>query len=127
MLIVNDDGDLYRYEPGKHACAVRKNFSRTHAMIRSVADLKATLRAGAYAWPGGYPLYFVCDDGGSLSFRTVRQEYRLVADAIRRRDGSGGWRVIACGVNWEDRLTDSHTGEEIESAYLNEEDAENDA
>jgi len=109
------DGCLYlagQSEP------IRKNYRYSHAAIGNVADLKATLRAGGYVWPGGYPLYFITDDGGSLSFGTVRREFRLVADAVRRRDNTGGWRVIACDVNWEDDdLTDDHTGERIESAY----------
>lgn len=112
---IADDGCLYRQgEPAP----VRRNYRYPHATIGSVADLKATLRAGGHAWPGGYPLHFVTADGAALSFDTVRREFRLVVDAVRRRDNAGGWRVIGCDVNWEDdSLTDAHTGERIESAY----------
>jgi hypothetical protein len=109
------DGCLYRAGGGP---AVRKNYRHSHMVIGSVADLKATLRAGSHTSPGGYPLHFVTADGASLSFETVRRELRLVADAVKRRDNTGGWRVIGCDVNWEDAtLTDAHTGELIESAY----------
>jgi hypothetical protein len=116
----SNNGDLYRLSesrPGK-ADLVRRNYLYPHAEIGSVADLKATLRSGGYSWPGGYPLYFVTADGAALSFDTVRREFLLVVDAIRRRDNTGGWRVIGSDVNWEDDdLTDAHTGERIESAY----------
>lgn len=111
------DGDGCLYLAGQSE-PVRKNYRYSHAAIGNVADLKATLRAGCYAWPGGYPLYFITADGAALSFETVRREFRLVADAIRRRDNTSGWRVIACDVNWEDDdLTDADTGKKIESAY----------
>lgn len=113
LYISDVDGCLYR-----ESVVVRRNYRHSHMTIGSVADLKATLRAGEFTFPGGYPLHFVTDDGGSLSFETVRREFRLVADAVKRRDRTGGWRVVGCDVNWEDdSLTDAHTGERIESAY----------
>jgi len=52
-----------------------------------------------------------------LSFQTVRENLRSVLDSIRHKSNDG-WRVIACEVNWEDEdLYDDHTGEQIESAY----------
>jgi hypothetical protein len=41
-----------------------------------VSELKSILRAGPYAWPGGYPLYFLTIDGGTLSFAAVQAEVR---------------------------------------------------
>jgi len=80
-------------------------------------QLKQELRAGAYTWPGGYPRFFLTDDGEALSFATVRAEFRQVLWAVRHKQNNG-WRVIAVDVNWEDGdLTDGHTGERIESAY----------
>lgn len=80
-------------------------------------EIKNLLRKGMYAWPGGYPMYFVTSDGGALSFKTVRDNWREVCWAVRNKDNSG-WRVIGCDVNWEDsELYDDHTGEPIESAY----------
>lgn len=88
-----------------------------HGSINSGRDLRETIRAGAYAWPGGYPLYFITSDGAALAFDTVRKEFKCIVDAIRRKH-SNGWRVVACDINWEDaELFDAHTGKRIESAY----------
>jgi hypothetical protein len=86
--------------------------------INTVQEFGAALKQGPYAWPGGYPLYFVTSDGGSLSFATAWNERASIARAIIDDDKSGGWKVIGYDVNWEDAdLTDDHTGNRIESAY----------
>lgn len=109
-------GALYRAP--NFTTPFRANWRYTHSEIRTVADLKATIRNGGFAWPGGYPLYFITADGGSLSFRTVRENFAECCRAIIDGDNSGGWRIIACEVNWEDdSLTCEHSGKRIESAY----------
>lgn len=83
----------------------------------SISDFRKAMREGKYAWPGGYPLYFVMSDGDALSFEAAKAERRNILEAIHNRDGSG-WRIVAVDVNWEDgELTCSHTGKRIESAY----------
>lgn len=85
--------------------------------IRTVRDLMRALRSGPYVWPGGYPLFFFVSDGEALSFKTVRENVWRVARSVRDQ-ATDGWCVVACDVNWEDvSLTDAHTGEQIESAY----------
>lgn len=106
------------HDSRKAYATIRPNYRFAHRDIKTVADLKATLRDGPYAWPGGYPMYFITSDGGALSFATVRAEFRNIADSIRRniRDG---WFVVACDINYEDGdLIDDHTGEKIEVAYV---------
>jgi hypothetical protein len=84
------------------------------------SELKTALRNGPYAWPGGYPLYFVTSDGAALSFDAVRSEYKQVLFSIRH-GVNDGWRVIGMQVNWEDPdLYCDHTGKRIESAYAEE-------
>ena len=84
-------------------------------------DLKTQLRAGEYAWPGGYPLFFIADDGQPLSFDAVRENFRSVIHSMRHQINDG-WNVIGCDVNWEDSsLYCAHTGKRIESAYAEEE------
>jgi len=96
---------------------LRENYCRQHRDINTVADLKATIRAGKYAWPGGYPCYFITSDGAALSFEAVEQEFSQVAYAVRHKTNDD-WQVIHCEINYEDReLVCSHTGEPIESAY----------
>jgi hypothetical protein len=80
-------------------------------------ELKQALRNGPHAWPGGYPLYFVADDGETLSFDAVRQEFKQIIYSMRHgiRDG---WNIADVDVNWEDPdLFCAHTGERIPSAY----------
>lgn len=85
--------------------------------IENTKDLKAALRNGEYAWPGGYPLFFITDDGATLSFDAVRSEYRQVLSAVKHQS-QDGWQVIGVDVNWEDAdLYCDHTGKQIESAY----------
>lgn len=86
-------------------------------LINSISDFRKAIRSGPYAWPGGYPLYFITSDGGALAFTTASTERRCILEALRDQDNSG-WRVIGMDVNWEDeQLTCDHTGERIESAY----------
>jgi hypothetical protein len=74
--------------------------------------------AEPYAWPGGYPRYFITADGAALSYAAAENERRLIRRAIRTDDNTGGWRVIGCDINWEDAdLYCDHTGARIESAY----------
>ncbi len=80
-------------------------------------ELKTQLRQGEFAWPGGYPLFFITTDGAALSFKAVRENLRLVMDSIKR-DLRDGWQVCAVDVNYEDpTLFCDHTGERIPSAY----------
>jgi hypothetical protein len=112
------DGNLYRVPEGYRGewPLVRENYCRHHREIRTVADLKATLRAGPYAWPGGYALYFVTADGATLSFEAVRQEFRQVAAAVKAGDWRcSGWLVIGTGNTAEDdeEPVCDHTGKPI--------------
>ena len=96
---------------------LRAGYRYTKNDISTVADLKAAIRNGGYAWPGGYPLYFITSDGAALSFETAKREFRAIADAIRQHDNSG-WRIVACDINYEDdNLYCDHSGDKIESAY----------
>jgi hypothetical protein len=70
-----------------------------------------------YAWPGGYPTYFVMSDGAALSIKAAKANRRNILEAIQD-NLNDGWRVIGLDVNWEDHdLYCDDTGEKIESAY----------
>jgi hypothetical protein len=87
-------------------------------MTMTTASLKTALRNGKYAWPGGYPIYFITSDGEPLSFDTVKENYREVLYAMKYFQNFSGWYVVAYEVNWEDdNLFCAHSGEKIESAY----------
>lgn len=130
-------GPLAPREPGDPDIATQEEleesraFWREHALIvddvrsnpvsahqdMTVDEFDKELQTGKYAWPGGYPKYFVTADGGALSFDAAKEEADQIRDAIRDNDNSG-WRVIGVDINWEDPdLICDHTGERIESAY----------
>ena len=43
-----------------------------------------------YAWPGGYPLYFVTSDGAALSFEAVLANWRNIVQAHFNNDKRAG-------------------------------------
>lgn len=85
--------------------------------INTVDEFNAALEAGPYAWPGGYPLFFLMSDGETMSYKAAEENADQVREAIA--DGSGcGWRVVAVEVNWEDAdMVCCHSGEPIDCAY----------
>lgn len=119
LMASESDGALYdtRAPDWSRKAPVRAIYSRQFREIDSLAKVKASLRAGAYAWPGGYPVYFVTRDGAALSFDSARDCWRqIVAEFMD--DSSTGWRIVGADVNYEDsELTCDHSGERIPSAY----------
>ncbi len=86
--------------------------------IKTVSDFRRAYRQGPYAWPGGYPLYFIASDGEAISFKSARENRRLILEAIAYADHGSGFRVMWMDVNWEDpELYCADTGERIPSAY----------
>lgn len=118
LFCSSTDGALFDTRmDGWQSHPIRPVYSMTYGAIDDTHKLRATLRAGAYAWPGGYPLYFVTSDGAALSFDAVRDNYALCAASIRDKNDDG-WRVTCTAINWEDQdLICEHTGKPIESAY----------
>ena len=93
-------------------------------MTMDTKTLKQALRNGPYAWPGGYPMYFITSDGAALSFEAVCENYRSCLWSMRH-GVSDGWRIVGVGINWEDvSLTCDRTGKPIESAYGSEDDTQ---
>ena len=115
----HDDGTLFRFDNPESfdmsGRVIRENFRKCHRIINMGADLRATLRHGPYAWPGGYTLYFYTSDGAALSFDTVRNNLSSVLWSIRNQVNDG-WRVIGCDISYgaESEIYDDDTGELIE-------------
>ena len=83
--------------------------------IKTISDLKAALRAGEFAWPGGYQMYFMTAGGAALSFDAVKQSPRIEFEKIKAGDCD---RIISCAINYED--TDLYcdiSGQRIPAAY----------
>ena len=76
-------------------------------------------RFSAYAWPGGYPVFHVCDDGAYLCPKCANApqwRHGGHSDETAWRDG---WLIIGSDINWEDPdLYCDHCGERIESAPM---------
>jgi hypothetical protein len=94
--------------------------------ITTISDFRRAIRNGPYAWPGGYPLYFVMADSEALSFKAAKAARRNIIEAISDKHKgypNNGWLPYAVDVNWEDgELYCSDTNERIESAYAEPED-----
>jgi hypothetical protein len=77
----------------------------------------------AFAWPGGYPIFYVFRDGGVVCPKCVAKEIELIDHANKekqppRHASHGGWAVDACEVNWEEPdMHCDHCGRRIPSAY----------
>ncbi len=82
------------------------------------------LETGPYAWPGGYPRYFITADGEALSFKAADKNKERILDECLNLDRASWdeWKVVAVEINWEDaNLFCVHSGERIESAYADDE------
>lgn len=119
FMVSESDGCLYDTRtPGWHTRApLRAEYARTFSTIATGRQFRATLRAGPYAWPGGYPLALLCDDGESLCFDCGHSEAHQIIRSIRDK-ARDGWRVTGCFVHWEGAPIDcAHCGKGIPSAY----------
>jgi len=85
-------------------------------MAYTISDFRRDIRH-PFAWPGGYPRYFITSDNAALSFDSARANRRLILESLRD-DCNDGWQVVACDINWEDTdLYCDHSGKPIPSAY----------
>ena len=86
-------------------------------MVMTVSYFREIIDNGPYAWPGGYPLYFITSEGGALSFEAAEQNIENIEFSIRE-EVYDEWHIAAVDINWEDiNLYCDHTGKRIESAY----------
>ena len=69
-----------------------------------------------YAWPGGYPIFYLCADGESLCPSCVAANRKLIEAAPEYLDSQ--WEVVGSDINWEDSsMYCAHCNARIESAY----------
>lgn len=90
------EGALYdTRKPDWSKQAIRQNYKCAHRDIKTTADLKATLRV-KYAWPGGYEIVYLTNDGAILCDGCVRKNLRSIFDDIKQPIGYGtGWRIVS--------------------------------
>jgi len=74
----------------------------------------------AYAWPGGYPIFYIVADNGILCPDCARWAEKENRQDPECRDDDQ-WRIIAADVNYEDpALYCDNCSKRIESAYAEE-------
>lgn len=85
--------------------------------IKALRDLKEAIRTNGAAWPGGYPLFAVLDDGEALSIKACKELFKeLIWSTLRNMED--GLTVVAIDINYEcPDLFCVHSGDRIESAY----------
>lgn len=80
----------------------------------------------AFAWPGGYPIYYLfadgevccpdCANGQNGSEATILEGAGMFE--VNRTGLDPGWTIVASDVHWEgDALQCAHCNAQIESAY----------
>lgn len=119
LFVSSTDGSLHdtRLKSWHTQKPVRAIYSRNFGTITTLAELKATLRYGPFAWPGGYPIYLVTTDGAALCFECARKEFRQIVWDFQHK-ASTGWRVCASTINYEDQdLQCEHCNKRIDPAY----------
>jgi hypothetical protein len=85
-------------------------------LINNISEFRVAARH-PYAWPGGYPTYFICEDGAALCHKCVSKERRNILDSIANKSRDS-WHVVALDINYEDSsLSCDHCSKLIESAY----------
>lgn len=115
------DGHLYR--DGNLSAPFRKNIAKWHSHIKTVNQLKATIRAADRAF-GGTSLVLFTDDGGTLCNKCAHAEFRNIADAIADKS-SNGWRVNGASMDNElDPCDCDHCGAVIVEDHDTEEEIE---
>ena len=72
-----------------------------------------------WAWPGGYPVFYVCRDSGVLCPDCAREAEK---EGLTGDEYDPQWNIVAAEVNWEDpELFCDNCGGRIESAYAEDE------
>jgi hypothetical protein len=89
-------------------------WERIHAGTATPAEVSTVVGIDRYAWPGGYALYGVTDDGGALCAACCRKE----GDVIAASAPGDGWHVTAygCTVNDDDVPTCDHCGAMVDGS-----------
>lgn len=82
----------------------------------TVTDFFESIRAGAFTSLGGYPKFWLMDDGDCLCHACAKSECFAIGRSIRD-NAHDGWKVEAVDVNWESEMWCGNCNETIESAY----------
>lgn len=86
----------------------------------TVPELRGKLMS--YAWPGGYPIYYLTEDSGVLCPNCANgdngSEAHTESEDCDHCPDDRQWLIVAADIHWEGPPMDcDHCGGEIESAY----------
>lgn len=69
-----------------------------------------------YAWPGGYPVAYLCEDGGELCAACANGENG--SEARENNPDDPQWNIVGQSIHYEGPpIVCAHCGKEIASAY----------
>mgnify|MGYP006910921805 FL=1 len=130
-MVSEYSGDLFdtRKEGWHKRPPLRANYGKIARDVRNNnTALKAAIRT-KYAWPGGYELFGICDDGAVMCCDCMRREYYLIAYS-RRHQLDDGWRVVAadcaadCAAEYDNLIQCVHCNKTIVEDWQEREGAE---
>jgi hypothetical protein len=91
-----------------------EHMETTYTPKKAAGRIALGVHEQPYAWPGGYPLFAITDDGAAICPACCGSEIHQIDQSSR----GDGWRVIASDINWEDAdLYCDHCSKRIASAY----------
>lgn len=119
FLVSECDGHLYdTRKPDWPNNPVRRDYAKTFKRIETVSQLKAVLRAGGHAWPGGYPIALLTAAGEMVKPEALIKDRNALREAYSDIENNSEWRIVGADVYWEGPPVEcAYTGEMIESAY----------
>lgn len=99
FFISSSDGALCdTRRPNWASHPIRETYQRTFTEIKNSQQLRATLRAGCWAFPGSYEMFLIMSGGESLCFNCARKEYRQLSQAFAPHVRHSDWKVVATGI-----------------------------
>jgi len=89
---------------------------------RLMSQIKSIARGNCYAWPGGYELHAITNDGAVLCHRCIESEYpRIAHETVKSGWEQCGFSVAGIDTNYEDdNMYCDHCNEQIVSEYGDE-------
>lgn len=85
-------------------------------MNAKVQELKNTIR-NPFAWPGGYTVTAIMDDGEVLCHDCLKENFREILQSTKD-DSRDGWTFAGAGVMWEGPpMYCAHCNKEMSTEY----------
>ena len=82
---------------------------------QTIEQVKRAIRE-PFAWPGGYPVYTIMQDGEILCSVCAKDNFSAIVHATKTHDRSG-WEAAGADILWEGEEHCAHCGKTLESAY----------